>query len=66
VESWCAQNGYAMSQVAAVGDARSDITLFGRVGMSIALNATGEARRAADHVLDTRDLLDILVPLGIT
>jgi phosphoserine phosphatase len=38
VEDWCAQNGFSMSQVAAVGDSRSDVPLFRRAGTSIALN----------------------------
>jgi phosphoserine phosphatase len=60
VERWCAENGYSMSQVAAVGDSRSDVPLFRRVGLSVALNATPAAREAATHVLDTEDLRDVL------
>jgi phosphoserine phosphatase len=66
VESWCAQNGFSMSQVAAVGDARSDIPLFRRAGTSIALNATPDAREAATHTLDTDDLCDLLALLRAT
>ena len=50
VEEWCAQNGYSMGQVAAIGDSRSDVPLFGCVGLSIALNATPDARAVATHV----------------
>jgi len=63
VEDWCAQNGYSMSQVAAIGDSRSDVPLFHRAGMSIALNATPDAQAAATHVLDTEDLHDVLALL---
>jgi phosphoserine phosphatase len=49
--------------VAAVGDSRSDVPLFERVGMSIALNATPDARAAATHALDTEDLRDVLALL---
>jgi phosphoserine phosphatase len=63
VEQWCAQNGYSMSQVAAIGDSRSDVPLFRRVGMSIALNATPDARAVATHVIDTEDLRDLLALL---
>jgi len=63
VEMWCAQNGYSMGEVAAVGDSRSDVPLFHRVGLSIALNATPDARAAATHVLDTEDLRDVLTHL---
>jgi phosphoserine phosphatase len=67
VEEWCTENGYSMSQVAAIGDSRSDVPLFHRVGASIALNATPEARAAATRVLDTEDLRDVLAflqPVG--
>jgi phosphoserine phosphatase len=63
VEDWCAQNGFSMSQVAAVGDSRSDVPLFRRAGTSIALNATPDAREAATHTLDTDDLCDVLALL---
>lgn len=63
VEEWCAQNRFSMSQVAAIGDSRSDVPLFHRAGMSIALNATPDARAAATHVLDTEDLRDVLALL---
>jgi phosphoserine phosphatase len=63
VEEWCAQNGYAMSQVAAVGDSRSDVPLFRRVGLSIALNATPDALAVATHALDTDNLRDVLAHL---
>jgi phosphoserine phosphatase len=63
VEAWCAQSGYSMSQVAAIGDSRSDVPLFRRVGMSIALNATPDARAVATQVLDTENLRDVLALL---
>jgi phosphoserine phosphatase len=63
VEEWCAQNGFSMSQVVAVGDSRSDVPLFRRAGMSVALNATPDARAAATHILDTEDLCDVLALL---
>lgn len=63
VEGWCARNGYSMSQVAAVGDSRSDVPLFHGVGVSIALNATPDARAVATHMLDSNDLRDVLALL---
>jgi phosphoserine phosphatase len=60
VERWCTAHGYQLADVAAVGDAPSDVPLFHKVGTAIALNATSEAKAAADHVLDTDDLRDIL------
>jgi len=60
VEDWCAQHGFTLGQVAAVGDSRSDLPLFGRAGRSVALNATPDAQRVASCVIDTEDLRDIL------
>ena len=63
VEDWCMRNGFSMSEVAAVGDSRSDVPLFRRAGASIALNATPDAREAATRALDTDDLCDVLAHL---
>lgn len=60
VEAWCEEREIALDQVAAVGDSFLDVPLFSRVGCSIALNATADARAAADHCLDTDDLTDVL------
>lgn len=60
VECWCVAHDYQLADVAAIGDSRSDVPLFQKVGTAIALNATSDARAAADHVLDTDDLRDIL------
>jgi phosphoserine phosphatase len=65
VESFCRERDVPLGQVAAVGDSRSDIPLFGRVGMSIALNATPEARKTATVALDTGDLRGVLPLLGV-
>ncbi|MGH3854133.1 MAG: HAD family hydrolase [Pseudonocardiaceae bacterium] len=65
VECWCTAHGYQLADVAAIGDSRSDVPLFHKVGTAIALNATSDARAAADHVLDTDDLRDILPLLQI-
>jgi phosphoserine phosphatase len=60
VADWCEERGVDLADVAAVGDSRSDVPLFGRVGFSIALNATEAARAAADVELDAEDLRDVL------
>ncbi len=60
VAQWCAAHGYALGDVAAVGDSRSDLPLFREAGTAIALNASAAARDAADHVVDTEDLRDLL------
>jgi phosphoserine phosphatase len=60
VEEWCAERSIGLDDVVAVGDSRSDLPLFRRVGRSVALNATPDARRAATCVIDTEDLRDVL------
>jgi phosphoserine phosphatase len=60
VASYCEANGIGLAECIAVGDSRSDVPLFGAVGLSIALNATPQAREAASVALDTEDLTDIL------
>jgi phosphoserine phosphatase len=60
VKEYCSKYGLGLSRCAAVGDGRSDIPLFGAVGLAIALNATPQARAASRVTLDTDDLRDIL------
>ena len=65
VEDWCAERAIPMTEVAAVGDSRSDLPLFAHAGFSIALNATDAARAAATTALDGDDLRDVLLLLGL-
>jgi phosphoserine phosphatase len=60
VEDVCRRRGVSPSEAAAVGDSRSDLPMFARVGLSIALNADDGARAAATTTLDTEDLRDVL------
>jgi phosphoserine phosphatase len=60
VRSYCAERQIPLARVFAVGDARSDIPLFGSVGFSVALNATAAARTAASVAMQTTDLNDVL------
>lgn len=60
VRAYCARQEVPISRVVAVGDARSDIPLFGAVGYSIALNATPAAEAAASISLRTDWLPDVL------
>jgi phosphoserine phosphatase len=60
VASYCEANGIDLAECIAVGDSRSDVPLFEAVGLSIALNATPQARAAASVALDTENLTDIL------
>lgn len=63
VETYCRARGITMAEVAAVGDSRSDIPLFGKVGLAIALNATPAARQAAHISIDSDDLTKVLEPI---
>jgi phosphoserine phosphatase len=60
VEEWCEAHGHPLEQVAAVGDSRLDVPLFERVGFSIALNATEDARAVATRAVETDRLTDLL------
>lgn len=53
-------HGLSVEDAVAVGDAASDIPLFKKVALSIALNATVEARTVAHVHLDTDDLRDVI------
>jgi phosphoserine phosphatase len=56
----CERRGIALHRLAAVGDSRSDLPLFERAGLAIALNGDERARDAADVVVETDDLTDLL------
>lgn len=65
VRAFARRRGIAMSDVVAVGDARSDLPLFAAAGFAVALNASPEARAAAHIALQTDDLRVLLRRLGI-
>ena len=60
VRLWCQERAVNLQVVMAVGDSRSDLPLFSVVGRSVAINATPDARAAADETIDTDDLRDVL------
>lgn len=64
VERFCAERGLALSQCVAIGDSRSDVPLFKRVGLAIAINATEDARAAAHLVVDGDDLSIVLAAIA--
>jgi phosphoserine phosphatase len=55
--------GLGFKDVVAIGDSTSDLPLFHAAGFSIALNASSNARDAADIQLDTKDLRDVIAPI---
>jgi len=60
VENYCRERNVSFEECVAVGDSRSDIPLFQKVGFAIGLNATPEAREIAHVCVDTKDLTEIL------
>ena len=52
--------GIDIERVVAVGDSTSDLPLFEASGLAIALNASDNARQAADVELETQDLRDLI------
>lgn len=60
LHSFCLSRGIDLQECVAVGDSRSDIPLFGKVGLEIALNATADAEAATHVAVRTADLRDII------
>ncbi|MET7571424.1 HAD-IB family phosphatase [Streptomyces sp. NPDC005492] len=56
--------GLTPRSCAAVGDSRSDLPLFASVGLSVAFNASAEARAAATATVDDSDLRGVLPVLS--
>jgi len=63
VEEVCRNRGISMAEVAAVGDSRSDIPLFEKVGLAIALNGTPKLREVADLSFVSDDLSVVVEPI---
>lgn len=60
VEEVCERGRVSVPDAAAVGDSRSDLPMFRRVGFSITLNADAGTRAAATTAIDTDDLRGVL------
>lgn len=60
LDEYAVSIGLALDDCMAIGDGFSDMKLFESCGHSLAINATQEARKVAQHTLDTDNLLDIL------
>ncbi|RSM41714.1 haloacid dehalogenase [Actinoplanes sp. ATCC 53533] len=56
--------GLSPGACGAVGDSRSDLPLFAAVGVSVAFNASADARTAATATVDGDDLRSVLPVLG--
>ena len=57
------RHGLSLDQCAAIGDSRSDLPLFGEVGLAIAFNADQPARALAHAQVDSNDLSDAIPAL---
>jgi phosphoserine phosphatase len=60
VKSHCEASQIELSQCIVSGISRFDVPLFRAVDFSVALNATAQAREAADVALSTDSLTDLL------
>ena len=56
LKQWCSKNHIAMDECIAIGDSRSDLHIFDNVGLSLAINASDDARRAATFAGDFDNL----------
>jgi len=59
LEKLSKEKGIKMSEIVAVGDSRSDIPIFEKVGFRIALNADENLRHNTDLFLQTTNLMDV-------
>ena len=60
VEAEVADRRIEWEQVVAIGDSRSDVPIFRKAGLAIALNGSAEARQAAHVSVDGQDFRDVL------
>ena len=63
VETLAQEQDISLARVVAVGDSRSDIPLFEAAGLAIALNASPQARAAAQVQIETENLRDLIRPI---
>lgn len=59
LEGICKKNMVCLSEVVAVGDSRSDIPIFEKVGFRIALNADESLQKETDIFIKSDNLLDV-------
>lgn len=65
IVEWAADAGLPLRATVAIGDGANDLRMMERAGLSIAFDAKDPVRRAADLVLDERDLGWVLAALGL-
>ncbi|HEY5224843.1 MAG TPA: phosphoserine phosphatase SerB [Microbacteriaceae bacterium] len=65
LRTWSQQVGIPASRCIAVGDGSNDLQMMAAAALSVAFNAKPAVRRAADIVIDTQDLSQLLPLLGL-
>lgn len=66
VQEWALSAGIPQERTVAVGDGGNDVEMLSWAGLGVAYMAKPVARAAADVALDTPDLSEILLLLGLT
>jgi phosphoserine phosphatase len=65
LSDWADAYGIPRSRTIAIGDGANDLQMLAAAGLAIAFCAKPALRRAADVLLDTRDLAQVLPLLGL-
>lgn len=65
LREWAAQYGIPLRQTVAIGDGANDLAMMGASALSIGFDPKDAVRRAADVVLNVRDLSHVLFTLGL-
>lgn len=65
LREWAQDAGVALSRTVAIGDGANDLRMMHAAGLSVAFCAKPAVRAAADVVVDTRDLSQVLPLLGL-
>ncbi|TAM69886.1 MAG: phosphoserine phosphatase SerB [Microbacteriaceae bacterium] len=65
LRTWAQQLGIPAGRCIAVGDGANDLQMMAAAALSVAFNAKPVVRRAADVVIDTQDLSQLLPLLGL-
>lgn len=62
---WAQTHQIDLANTVAIGDGGNDVAMLGRAGVGIAFMAKPVAKAAADVIIDTADLAEVLDALGI-
>jgi len=62
---WANQLGFGVDQTIAIGDGANDLDMMNAAGLSIGFGAKPRVRVAADLLIDSGDLSDVIALLGL-